>query len=156
MGFLPIFIAVGGFIFLWVTLVYNGIKASKKDLNTISSHIRQLNTERHELIMEIGKREPKLSEQLSAIRKTVNMESLEEPLKSWEQQERHIQEQQIRMIEIDGFSEETEEMVTELAARGRKVRELVGRYYSGIRSYNRLIMKPPHRYLAGPLGFQPI
>ena len=156
MGYLPIFLAIGGFIFLWSVLVYNGIKTSKKNLTKISSYVRQLNAERMELVNQIARQEPKLSLQLSVIGKTIKMESLEEPLNSWEQQERRIQEQLFQMIEIDGFSESTEEMVTDLAAKGKMVRQQVGQYYAGIRSYNRLIMKPPHRYLAGPLGFQPI
>jgi hypothetical protein len=156
MGYLPIFLAIAGFIFLWSVLVYNGIKSSKKNLSSISSFIRQLNADRIELVRQIANQETKLSLQLSVIDKTIKMESLEDPLNTWEQQERRIQEQLFQMVEIDGFSDKTEELVTELAEKGKLVREQVGKYYAGIRSYNHLIMKPPHRYVAGPLGFQPI
>lgn len=156
MGFLPIFLALAGFIFLWAVLVYNGIKSTQKKLNLTAMSIQKLNDRRLELIKGLENKEPSFSGFLSHLRQGIHEESLEEPISTWETQERHIQEQQINMFEKEGYTAETEALITELAETSKKIRSEVGSYYAGIRSYNRLILKAPHRYLAGPMGFQPI
>ena len=159
MGYLPIILALLGFLFLWTIVNYQSIRISKNEVSQAIDDIFKKAAARNQALKDLSQKateEDASSEILAFIRRKLDEQTDERlPLAKKLEKEMHLDE---LMGDIPPPSEHTayEEAYQRLEKVHKQYRQSVASYRKRVRDYNELISKNPSRLVASLAGFSPI
>lgn len=159
MGYLPIILALLGFLFLWTIVNYQSIRISKNEVAQAIDDIFKKAAARNQALQDLSEQtteEDAASEILGFIRRKLDEQTDERlPLAEKLEQEMHLDELMGDIPPPRGHTA-YEEAYQRLEKVHKQYLQSVASYRKRVRDYNELISKNPSRLVASLTGFSPI
>jgi hypothetical protein len=159
MGYLPIILALLGFLFLWTIVNYQSIRIRKNEVTQAIDEIFKKAATRNQALKDLSAQvteEDAALEIIEFFRRKLD-EQTDKKLSLAEKLEYEMHFDKL-MDDIPPPSGHTayEEAYQQLVKVHNQYRQTVANYRKRVREYNELISKNPSRLVAGLTGFSPI
>lgn len=159
MGFLPIILAILGFVFLWGIVNYQSLRMRKIQVKKWEDEVLQAAGNRDETLKNLLAQDDEnaaLQELSDFINRKLEASSGTRQSIAEKLQQEKVLGELVADIPPPSGNTAYEEAYNKLQKSHLRYRQSVNTYRKSIRDYNELIKKNPTRMLAGIMGFKPM
>ena len=160
MGYLPIILAILGFVFLWGIVNYHSIKTRKREVNDAAELVYRYAALRQNIIIQLANIESEddsLRALLLRVRKAIlPTEKEKRPVNDLLHTEKKLSQHIDELPDQLGKLKNYRSSIEQLQKADLAYRVAANRYSLKLEQYNDLVTKAPSKFLASIMGFKKV